>query len=105
MGERDINDVLRNEGVDAARAMHDEARPFEKEGAAILNDVRSFLSRFVVYPSEHAKIAHVLWAAHAHLMGAWESTPRIAFLSPEPGSGKTRAMEVTELLVPIRWPR
>ena len=100
MGERDINEVLRKEGVDAARAMHDEARPFEKEGAAILNDVRSFLSRFVVYPSEHAKIAHVLWVAHAHLMGAWESTPRIAFLSPEPGSGKTRAMEVTELLVP-----
>ena len=33
-------------------------------------------------------------------MGAWDSTPRIAFLSPEPGSGKTRAMEVTELLVP-----
>ena len=100
MGERDINDVLRKEGLDAARAMHDEARPFEKEGAAILNDVRSFLSRFIAYPSEHAKTAHVLWVAHAHLMGAWESTPRIAFLSPEPGSGKTRAMEVTELLVP-----
>jgi hypothetical protein len=100
MGERDINEVLRSEGVDAARAMHDEARPFENEGAAILNDVRSFLSRFIAYPSEHAKIAHVLWAAHTHLMGAWESTPRIAFLSPEPGSGKTRAMEVTELLVP-----
>ena len=33
-------------------------------------------------------------------MDAWESTPRIAFLSPEPGSGKTRALEVTELLVP-----
>jgi hypothetical protein len=100
MGESDINEVHRKEGIDAARAMHDEARPFEKEGAAILNDVRSFLSRFVVYPSEHAKIAHALWVAHAHLMGAWESTPRIAFLSPEPGSGKTRAMEVTELLVP-----
>jgi hypothetical protein len=69
-------------------------------GAEILNDVRAFLSRFIAYPSEHAKIAHVLWVAHAHLMGAWESTPRIAFLSPEPGSGKTRAMEVTELLVP-----
>lgn len=36
----------------------------------------------------------------AHLMDAWESTPRIAFLSPEPGSGKTRALEVTEPLVP-----
>jgi hypothetical protein len=100
MGERDINDVLRDEGVDAARAMHDEARPFDQEGAAILNDVRSFLSRFIAYPSEHAKTAHVLWVAHTHLMGAWESTPRLAFLSPEPGSGKTRAMEVTELLVP-----
>jgi hypothetical protein len=33
-------------------------------------------------------------------MDAWESTPRIAFLSPEPGSGKTRALEVSELLVP-----
>lgn len=33
-------------------------------------------------------------------MDAWESTPRIAFLSPEPGSGKTRALEVTETLVP-----
>jgi hypothetical protein len=100
MGERDINDVLRNEGVHAARAMHDEARPFENEGAAILNDVRSFLSRFIAYPSEHAKVAHVLWVAHAHLMDAWDSTPRIAFLSPEPGSGKTRSIEVTELLVP-----
>jgi hypothetical protein len=40
MGERDINDILRNEGLDAARAMHDEARPIENEGAAILNDVR-----------------------------------------------------------------
>jgi hypothetical protein len=34
-------------------------------------------------------------------MDAWESTPRIAFLSPEPGSGKTRALEITELLVPL----
>jgi hypothetical protein len=40
------------------------------------------------------------WIAHTHLMDVWESTPRMAFLSPEPGSGKTRALEVTELLVP-----
>lgn len=33
-------------------------------------------------------------------MDRWESTPRIAFLSPEPGSGKSRALEVTEPLVP-----
>jgi hypothetical protein len=70
------------------------------QGAALLDDVRTFLKRFVVYPSEHAQIAHALWIAHAHMMDAWESTPRIAFLSPEPASGKTRSMEVTELLVP-----
>src|SRR5450432_4080200 len=70
------------------------------DGAAILDDVETFLSRFVAYPSEPARIAHVLWVAHAHRMDAWDSTPRIAFLSPEPGSGKSRALEVSELLVP-----
>jgi hypothetical protein len=74
--------------------------PDARNGASLLADVESFLARFVVYPSEHARVAHVLWIAHAHNMEAWESTPRIAFLSPEPGSGKTRALEVTELLVP-----
>jgi hypothetical protein len=68
--------------------------------AATLDAVYDFLGRFVAYPSEAAQIAHTLWIAHTHLMGSWESTPRIAFLSPEPGSGKTRALEVTELLVP-----
>jgi hypothetical protein len=34
------------------------------------------------------------------MMTAWDSTPRLAFLSAEPASGKTRALEITELLVP-----
>src|SRR6516162_2150253 len=66
----------------------------------LLTNVYNFLARFVCYPSEHAHVAHVLWIAHAHLMDAWESTLRLAFLSPEPASGKTRALEITELLVP-----
>jgi hypothetical protein len=70
-------------------------------GAAVLADVEEFLGRFVAYPSEQCRTAHALWCAHTHLMDAAESTPRIAFLSPEPGSGKTRALEVTELLVPL----
>ena len=67
----------------------------------LLEAVHKFLGRFVAYPSEHAHIAHTLWIAHTHLMDAWDSTPRIAFLSPEPKSGKTRALEVSELLVPL----
>ncbi len=66
----------------------------------LLDDVEAFLSRFVAYPSEAARVAHVLWIAHTWFMDEWESTPRIAFLSPEPGSGKSRALEVTEPLVP-----
>lgn len=75
-------------------------RPEMIDGNELLIDVEGFLSRFVVYPSEAARIAHVLWIGHAWFMEHWESTPRIAFLSPEPGSGKSRALEVTEPLVP-----
>lgn len=74
------------------------------EGATLLSDVHTFLARFICYPSEHAHVAHTLWIAHAHLIEAAESTPRLAFLSPEPGSGKSRALEVSELLVPRPMP-
>lgn len=78
----------------------DAVEPLPDAGAELLDDLHSFLGRFVSYPSEHAHIAHVLWILHCWFMDAWESTPRIAFLSPEPGSGKSRALEVTEPLVP-----
>src|SRR5262249_4184717 len=74
--------------------------PPKIEPKAILADVHKFLGRFVSYPSEHAHITHVLWIAHTHCMQAWESTPRLAALSPEPASGKTRLLEITALLVP-----
>lgn len=74
--------------------------PPAEDGAELLAGVETFLSRFVAYPSEAARVAHVLWIAHTWLMDEWDSTPRIAFLSPEPGSGKSRALEVTEPLVP-----
>jgi hypothetical protein len=70
------------------------------QGEAMLDAVYAFLGRFVAYPSEYAHVAHSLWCVHTHLMDSWDSTPRLAFLSPEPASGKSRALEVTELLVP-----
>jgi phage/plasmid primase-like uncharacterized protein len=81
-------------------AVADTGASLPIDAAKLLDDVHHFLGRFVAYPSEHAQVAHALWIAHAHLMTAWENTPRIAFLSPEPGSGKTRALEITETLVP-----
>jgi 5S rRNA maturation endonuclease (ribonuclease M5) len=83
-----------------AAAVADTSATWDGDLAGLLGQVHGFLGRFIAYPSAHAHIAHTLWIAHAHLMDAWDSTPRIAFLSPEPGSGKTRALEVSELLVP-----
>lgn len=65
-----------------------------------LDEIEEYLRRFVAYPSEAAVTAHVLWIAHTHLIESFDNTPRLAFLSPEPGSGKSRALEVTEPLVP-----
>ena len=65
-----------------------------------LDLVENYLRRFIIYPSEHALVAHALWIAHAHLMDCWDTSPRMAFMSPEKESGKTRALEVTSLLVP-----
>ncbi|MFJ1557515.1 DUF3631 domain-containing protein [Streptomyces mirabilis] len=70
------------------------------DGAALLNDVEAFHRRFNVFPTEVAYVAVALWDAHAHLLDCFDSTPRLAFLSPEPGSGKSRALEIVETLVP-----
>jgi hypothetical protein len=72
----------------------------DKPPSELLDEIHKFVGRFIAYPSEHAHVAHVLWIVHTHLMEAWDSTPRLAFLSAEPASGKTRALEITELLVP-----
>jgi hypothetical protein len=69
-------------------------------GQEILNDVDAFLERFITYPSEAAHVAHILWIGHTHLMEVWDSTPRLAILSPEPECGKSRVLEVSEVLVP-----
>jgi hypothetical protein len=70
------------------------------DGAALLNDVQSFIRRFCVFPDEHCLIAVTLWAAHAHMVTHFHTTPRLAVLSPEASSGKTRVLEVLDLLVP-----
>jgi hypothetical protein len=69
-------------------------------GGELLDQVYQFIGQFVVYPDRHAQVAHALWVAHTHFIDRFETTPRLAFISPEPASGKTRALEITEPLVP-----
>lgn len=74
--------------------------PRRGKGAELLDDVEAHLGTYVAFPGEHERVAATLWVAHAHDVDAFESTPRLALLSPEPGSGKTRALEVIETMVP-----
>lgn len=69
-------------------------------GADLLDEVLDYFERFVSFPSESAAVAVTLWAAHAHSLETWVSTPRLALLSPEPQSGKTRTLELLETLCP-----
>lgn len=70
------------------------------DGATLLNEVEAFHRRFNIFPTQAAYVAVALWDAHAHLIDAFDGTARIAFLSPEPGSGKSRALEIIETLTP-----
>lgn len=69
-------------------------------GADVLDEVRHQVRRFVALPSEHHEVAVALWTAHVHLIGCFDNTPRLWLHSPEPGSGKTRALEVVAKMTP-----
>jgi Protein of unknown function (DUF3631) len=69
-------------------------------GSNVLDAIEGFVSRFIAFPNEHAQHAYVLWLAHTWLMDCWGTTPRLLFVSPEAGSGKTAALEVLEQLTP-----
>lgn len=68
--------------------------------ASLLAEVEAFIGEYVAFPSNAALVAVTLWAAHAHALEGFESTPRLALISPEKATGKTRTLEVLDLLTP-----
>jgi hypothetical protein len=73
-------------------------------GAGVLDFIDAHYARFVAYPSLDARRIHTLWTGHTHFLDVWNATPRLMFISPESGSGKTRALTVTSRLVPFACP-
>lgn len=69
-------------------------------GSKLLDDIKFFIARFCVFPDEHSLTAVTLWAVHTHMIEHFHTTPRLALLSPEASSGKTRVLEVLDLLTP-----
>lgn len=86
------------------------ARPFDwlaqprrpvtaRTGHDVLDDVAAFVARFSAFPSEHCAPTLALWYAHTHAADQFYVTPRLVLDSAEPGSGKTRVLEVAQYLV------
>lgn len=65
---------------------------------AILDSVAGFLRRYVVMPDGALTIA-TIWVAHVYAFAAAEFTPYLAITSATKRSGKSRLLEVLEVLL------
>ncbi|MGC2048296.1 MAG: DUF3631 domain-containing protein [Gallionella sp.] len=92
------------EFLDAIAVQRDQGKPKTMgkamDGAELLDAVRDFLASFIAFPSIANLETATLWAAHAHMIEHFHTTPRLAVISAEPESGKSRVLEILELLTP-----
>jgi hypothetical protein len=73
------------------------------ETAALLDRVADFIGRYVELRSSAQSVALALWVAHTYVVDAAFTTPYLTVLSPEKQSGKTRLLEVLEVLCARSW--
>ena len=71
-------------------------------GAELLDRIADFYLQYVVLTSHQANTL-ALWTCHTYNFGAADATPYINVNSPEKQSGKTRLLEVGELVVNKPW--
>jgi hypothetical protein len=67
------------------------------DGAALVRDVESFFSRFVVLPPS-AYLPLALWTIGTHTFERFETFPYVALLSPEKRCAKTRTATIIQFL-------
>jgi hypothetical protein len=68
----------------------------------LLGFVEGFVRRFVVMQEAQA-VAVTLWAAHTHVLDAFETTPYLSVTSATKRCGKSRLFDELELLVARPW--
>ena len=90
------DDALRLLGLVHREDLGPEGRAMNG-GALVLDDLAGFVRRFVVL-TDTQRHTLALWIAHTHAIEAAETTPYLAITSAR-RSGKTRLLEVLELLV------
>lgn len=69
----------------------------------LLGAISGILRRYVVFPSQEQATAIALWVAHTWTVDAFDFTPYLHVFSQEKRSGKSRLLDVLELLVKAPW--
>jgi hypothetical protein len=88
---KQIEDSIKTD--EPAVAADVELRPL----AGVLDDVEREVRRYVL-GGDHLYTTITLWIAHTHSHDAFDTTPYLHLSSPEPQCGKTRLLEVIEML-------
>jgi Protein of unknown function (DUF3631) len=71
--------------------------------AALLDEVRSFVCRFVVLPTDEAADLISMWVLHTHATDASWATPYLRIVSAAPDSAKTLLLEVLASICRSGW--
>jgi hypothetical protein len=66
------------------------------DGAAVLAQLHTALTRYVILPSAEAAVAVALWIAATHAQDAWACAPRLVIRAPEKRCGKSRLLDIVE---------
>ncbi|KRD04955.1 hypothetical protein ASE48_20150 [Mycobacterium sp. Root265] len=64
----------------------------------LLNEVDRMVNKYLAFQSPHHSTVIALWVLHTWVVNAFYVTPRLILDSAEPGSGKTRVLELLALL-------
>ncbi len=73
-----------------------QPKPPPVDGAAILDELRATVTRYVILPTPEAADAVTLWIAATHAQPAWAHAPRLVIRAPEKRCGKSRLLDIVE---------
>ena len=71
--------------------------------AELLDEVRMFVRRFVVLPTDGTGDLIALWVLHTHAIGAAWASPYLRVTSAAPDSGKTLLLEILAVVCRRGW--
>jgi hypothetical protein len=110
----DLTDwIMQRNGDDAGatvavlREIAEGVEPFAPEpapdGGALLEEIAALFHRYVRFGSHHDTRMLALWVLHTYVLEAAEQTPYLIVTAPQKRCGKSRVLEVLELLCKSAW--